>query len=158
MFYLESLHSKNKTPKDPTNRKLSWYPKKQHCTRKIKPSMLTFFLECHHFFRIGNWEDGVVKANKGKTRRPDKINRENTGENELRAEKRLRADKNREDWLTQFRSRWWGSSLTLCAHLTVRSSPHQHERIFSGARVCRVTFKHLPQHIQSHIWSFGTLG
>ena len=29
--------------------------------------------------------------------------------------------------------------------------PHQHERKFSGARVCRVTFKHLPQPLRSHI-------
>jgi hypothetical protein len=44
-----------------------------------------------------------------------------------------------------FRSRRWGSSLTICARLTVRSFPHQHERIFSGAHVCWVTFIHLPQ-------------
>jgi hypothetical protein len=29
--------------------------------------------------------------------------------------------------------------------------PHQHERKFAGARVCRVTFKHLPQPLRSHI-------
>ena len=29
---------------------------------------------------------------------------------------------------------------------------------FSGERVCRVTFKHLPQPLISHIQSFGTLG
>jgi hypothetical protein len=57
-----------------------------------------------------------------------------------------------------FPSHRWGSSLTVCARWTVRSSPHQHERTFSGARVCRVTFKHLPQPLRSHIWSFGTLG
>jgi hypothetical protein len=56
------------------------------------------------------------------------------------------------------RSRRWGSSLTVCARLTVRSSPHRHERKFSGAHVCRVTFKHLHQPLRSHIWSFGTLG
>jgi hypothetical protein len=56
------------------------------------------------------------------------------------------------------RSRRWGSSLTVCARLTVRSSPHQLERKFSGAHVCRVTFKHLPQPLQSHILSFGTFG
>ena len=50
-----------------------------------------------------------------------------------------------------FRSRQWGSSLTFCARWTVGSSPHQHERKFSGARVCRVTFKHLPQPLRSHI-------
>jgi hypothetical protein len=42
-----------------------------------------------------------------------------------------------------FRSRRWGSSLTVCARLLVRSSPHRQERKFSAARVCRVTFKHL---------------
>ena len=29
---------------------------------------------------------------------------------------------------------------------------------FSGQRVCRVTFKHLPQPLRSNIQSFGTLG
>ena len=56
-----------------------------------------------------------------------------------------------------FRSRRWGSSLTVCARMTVRSSPHRHKRKFSSARVCRVTFKHLPQPLRSHIRSFGTL-
>ena len=60
--------------------------------------------------------------------------------------------------LYNFRSRRWGSSLTVCARLTVRSSPHRHERKFSGAHVCRVTFKHLPQPLRSHIRSFGTIG
>jgi hypothetical protein len=36
--------------------------------------------------------------------------------------------------------------------------PHRHERKFSDARVCRVIFKHLPQPLQSHSLSFGTLG
>jgi hypothetical protein len=40
-------------------------------------------------------------------------------------------------------SRRWGSSLTICARLTVRSYPHQHEQKFSGAHVCRVTLKPL---------------
>ena len=31
-------------------------------------------------------------------------------------------------------------------------------RKFFGACVCRVTFKHLPQPLRSHIQSFGTLG
>ena len=57
-----------------------------------------------------------------------------------------------------FRSRRWGSSLTVCACLMVRSFPHQHERKFSGAHVCRVTFKHLPQPLRSHTWSPGILG
>jgi hypothetical protein len=57
-----------------------------------------------------------------------------------------------------FPSRRWRSSLTVCARLTVRSSPHRHKRKFSDARVCRVTFKHLPQPLQSHILSCGTIG
>jgi hypothetical protein len=36
--------------------------------------------------------------------------------------------------------------------------PPSHGRKYSGACVCRVTFKHLPQPLQSHIFSFGTLG
>ena len=36
--------------------------------------------------------------------------------------------------------------------------PHRRERKFYGACVCRVTFKHLPQPLRSHIRSFGTLG
>jgi hypothetical protein len=50
-----------------------------------------------------------------------------------------------------FRSRRWGSSLTVCARLTVRSSPHRNEWKFSGASVCRVNLKHLPQPLRSHI-------
>jgi hypothetical protein len=57
-----------------------------------------------------------------------------------------------------FCSRRWGASLTVCARLTVHSSPHRHKRKFSGACVCRVTFKHLPQPLRRHIWIFGTLG
>ena len=37
--------------------------------------------------------------------------------------------------INKFRSRRWGSSLPVCARLTVRSSPHRHERKFFGARV-----------------------
>ena len=33
------------------------------------------------------------------------------------------------------------------------NGPHQHERKFSSACVCRVTFKHLPQPLRSHIAS-----
>jgi hypothetical protein len=58
----------------------------------------------------------------------------------------------------KFCSRRWGSSLSDCARLTVRSSPHRQERKFSGVCVCRVTFKHLPQPLRSHLLSFGTLG
>ena len=38
------------------------------------------------------------------------------------------------------------------------ASPHQIEWKFCGAHVCRVTFKHLPQPLRSHIRSFGILG
>ena len=46
----------------------------------------------------------------------------------------------------------------VCARETLRSAPHRRERKFFGARVCRVTFKHLPQPRRSHIQTFGTLG
>ena len=36
--------------------------------------------------------------------------------------------------------------------------PIDTSRNFSDACVCRVTFKHLPQPLRSHIRSFGTLG
>jgi hypothetical protein len=36
-------------------------------------------------------------------------------------------------------------------------APNQQERKFSSARVSRVTFKHLPQSLRTHIQSFGTL-
>ena len=39
---------------------------------------------------------------------------------------------------------------------TLRSAPHRHERKFSGTRVCRIAFKHLPQPLRSHIQSFRT--
>jgi hypothetical protein len=51
-----------------------------------------------------------------------------------------------------------GPRSRVCARETLRSAPHRRERKFSGAHVCRVTFKHLPQPLRSHIWSFGTLG
>ena len=38
------------------------------------------------------------------------------------------------------------------------SAPHQHERKFVGAHVCKVTFKHLLQPLRCLIRSFGTLG
>ena len=31
-------------------------------------------------------------------------------------------------------------------------------QIFFSARVCKVTFKHLPQHLRRHMQSSGTLG
>ena len=44
------------------------------------------------------------------------------------------------------------------ARETLHSAPHRHQQKLSGTRVCRVTFKHLPQPLRSHIRSFGTLG
>jgi hypothetical protein len=44
------------------------------------------------------------------------------------------------------------------ARETLRSAPHRRERKFSAARVCRITFKHLPQPLRSHIQTFGTIG
>ena len=38
-----------------------------------------------------------------------------------------------------------------------RSAPHRHDCKFSSARVCKVTFKHLPQPLRTHIQSYGTL-
>jgi hypothetical protein len=35
-----------------------------------------------------------------------------------------------------------GPRFRVCARETLRSALHRHERKFSGARVCRVTFKH----------------
>ena len=39
----------------------------------------------------------------------------------------------------------------VCARETLCSAPHQRERKFSGARVSRVTYKHFPQPLRSHI-------
>ena len=44
-----------------------------------------------------------------------------------------------------------GPRSRVCARETLRSAPHRRERKFSGARVCRVTFKHLPQPLRSYI-------
>ena len=41
-----------------------------------------------------------------------------------------------------------GPRSRICARYTLHSAPHRHERKFSGARVCRVTFKHLPQPLE----------
>ena len=46
----------------------------------------------------------------------------------------------------------------VCAWETLCSAPHQLERKFAGALICRVTFKHLPHFLRSHIRSFGTIG
>ena len=51
-----------------------------------------------------------------------------------------------------------GPRFRFCARETLRSAPHRPERKFSAARVCSVTFKHLPQPLRSHIRSFGALG
>ena len=52
---------------------------------------------------------------------------------------------------SKFRSRRWGSSLPCLLKRHSRSAPHRHERKFSIARVCRITFKHLPQLLTTHI-------
>ena len=46
-----------------------------------------------------------------------------------------------------------GPRSRVCARETLRSAPHLNERKFSGAHVCRVTFKHLLQPLRSHIRS-----
>jgi hypothetical protein len=46
-----------------------------------------------------------------------------------------------------------GPRSRVCAPETLCSAPHRHLRKFSGTRVCRVTFKHLPQPLRSHIRS-----
>ena len=56
-----------------------------------------------------------------------------------------------------FRSRRWGPRSRVRARGTLRSAPHWHWRNFSGTRVCRVAFKHLPQPLRSHIRSFRSL-
>jgi hypothetical protein len=48
-------------------------------------------------------------------------------------------------FLYNFRSCRCGSSLTVCARLTVRSFPHQKKRTFFGAYVCRVTLNTSPK-------------
>jgi hypothetical protein len=45
----------------------------------------------------------------------------------------------------------------VCARVTLRSAPHQHERKFVGACVRKVILKHLPQPIRRHMQSFRTL-
>ena len=60
--------------------------------------------------------------------------------------------------LHYFRSRRWGPRSPSAHAWWVRSSPHRHKRKFTGARLCRVTYKHLHQPLRCHIRSFGTLG
>jgi hypothetical protein len=54
-----------------------------------------------------------------------------------------------------FRSRRWGSSPPVRARLTCPLVPQSAQRKFSGARVCRVSFKHIPQPLISP--KFGNL-
>ena len=56
-----------------------------------------------------------------------------------------------------FCSRRWGSSLPGLPTLTIRLAPHRHEENFSATHVCRVTIKHLPQHLISHIHTLEQL-
>ena len=51
----------------------------------------------------------------------------------------------------------FSSWLPICARLTGPLIPPLTGKFF-GARFCKVTFKHLPQPVKSHIPSFGTLG
>ena len=50
-----------------------------------------------------------------------------------------------------------GPRSRVCARETLRSAPHRHERKFSGTCFYRVTLKHLPQPLKSHISCFGPL-
>ena len=59
----------------------------------------------------------------------------------------------------KFRQRQGGSSLPcLRTRRDPPLSPPRHQRNFSGTRVCRVAFKHLPQPLRSRIQRFRTLG
>ena len=44
-----------------------------------------------------------------------------------------------------------GPRSRVCTRETLCSGPHQCERTFFAARVCRVAFKHLPQPLRSHV-------
>ena len=50
-----------------------------------------------------------------------------------------------------------GPCTRICACKTLRSAPHRHKRKFSGTHFCKVTLKHLPQPLRTHIQSFRTL-
>ena len=54
---------------------------------------------------------------------------------------------NQQGWISLLNSAHadGGPRSRVCARENLRSAPHRRERKFSGARVCRVTFKHLPQ-------------
>ena len=41
-----------------------------------------------------------------------------------------------------------------CVRRPGSEDPHQHEWILSTTHVCRITFKHLPQLLRTHIQSF----
>jgi hypothetical protein len=50
-----------------------------------------------------------------------------------------------------------GPRSRVCARETLCSTPHRRERKFSGAPICRVTFKHLPQLLRTRIQRVRTL-
>jgi hypothetical protein len=65
-----------------------------------------------------------------------------------------------QEWILEFERfrRTNGGPRSPSAHAwQVRLPPHRHVWTFSGAHVCRVSFKHLPQLLRSHIRSFRTL-
>ena len=47
-----------------------------------------------------------------------------------------------------------GPRSRVCACQILRSAPHRQQRKFSATRVCRVTIKHLPQLLRTHIQRF----
>ena len=50
-----------------------------------------------------------------------------------------------------------GPRSRVCARETLCSAPHRREWKFSAARVCSVTFKHIPKSLRNHIQSFRNL-
>ena len=50
-----------------------------------------------------------------------------------------------------------GPRSRVCTRETLCSAPHWHERKFSVTRVCRITFKHLPELRRAHIQRFRNL-
>ena len=65
----------------------------------------------------------------------------------------MHEDMKKEESLEEFRLALMGVLAPCLRTLDVST-----RRKFFGARVCRVTFKHLPQPLRSHTQSFGTLG
>ena len=51
-----------------------------------------------------------------------------------------------------------GPRSRICPRLSKSLGPHRHERKFVDACVRKVTFKHLPQPLSSHMESFRTIG